>query len=371
MTNQPQANFGPQMQQMNMGRPQQFNPGQFQMGGQQGMPPPNFGGQRGGLPQQFGNQPMGMQPMRGPPPMGGQMGGPPPMGGQMRGPPPMGGQPPMGRPMGGPMGSPVMGGQRTIIDEESSSTTSEEFVPYGGGQEIYRDPVIRSPPLRRESFIQRAAASPPPIRIIGASTGPILPGVRNSYTTSYYDALRRPPYAGGLYQSIVHEDLSRRSLANPPVVVGSVIRPELRQVGVVRSDVLQAPPPPPQAPPMVARTLLIRPVAARLTHNTHFFLKKMNPFIEVLVGPQRYKTAMNKRGGKRPQWNETFTHQLIGNEAEMTVIVWDQHRRRVALVGETRINLSEVLAQGKSSNWYELFWKGKPAGRVLLNLEIA
>ena len=125
-----------------------------------------------------------------------------------------------------------------------------------------------------------------------------------------------------------------------------------------------------QRPPWFGRTLLIRPVAAQLTHNTDFFLMKMDPFIEVVVGPARYKTTVHKNGGKRPQWNETFSHPLLGGESEMSIIVWDQDRKKADLVGETRINLAQVLAHGSSSNWYELFWRGKTAGRVLINMEV-
>lgn len=122
--------------------------------------------------------------------------------------------------------------------------------------------------------------------------------------------------------------------------------------------------------PWAGRTLLIRPVAAQLTHNTDFFLFKMDPFVEIAIGPHRYKTTVHKKGGKRPQWNETFSHELFGNEDDMTIIIWDQDRKKVDLVGETAINLSQVLAQGSSSNWYEVFWRGKTAGRILINLEI-
>lgn len=122
--------------------------------------------------------------------------------------------------------------------------------------------------------------------------------------------------------------------------------------------------------PWMGRTLMIRPVAAQLSHKTDFFLFKMDPFVEIAIGAARYKTTVHKNGGKRPQWNETFTHELYGQEDDMTVIVWDQDKKKVDLVGETRINLGQVLAHGSSSNWYELFWRGKAAGRILLNLEI-
>jgi hypothetical protein len=128
--------------------------------------------------------------------------------------------------------------------------------------------------------------------------------------------------------------------------------------------------PPPMMQPPMARTVLIRPVAARLSHRTDFILFKMDPFVEIAIGPNRYKTTVHKNGGKRPQWNETFTHEMYGNEGDMSVIVWDQDRKKVDLVGETKINLAQVLANGSSSNWYELFWRGKTAGRILINLEL-
>ena len=125
-----------------------------------------------------------------------------------------------------------------------------------------------------------------------------------------------------------------------------------------------------QQPAWVGRTLLIRPVAAQLSHNTDAFFARMDPFVEIIAGPARYKTTVHHNGGKRPQWNETFSHPLTGAENELAIIVWDKDRKKADLVGETRIDLSQVLAHGSSSNWYELFWRGKTAGRILINLEV-
>ena len=125
-----------------------------------------------------------------------------------------------------------------------------------------------------------------------------------------------------------------------------------------------------QLPPWAGRTLLVRPVAAQLTHNTDFFLTKMDPYVEIIAGPNRYRTAVHKNGGKRPQWNETISVPLTGQESDLTAIVWDQDRKKSDLVGETRLNLGMALAHGSSSNWHELFWQGKSAGRILINLDI-
>ena len=215
-------------------------------------------------------------------------------------------------------------------------------------------------------------------------------------------------------QTIVHPPIYHPPIVHPPIVHPAVSLPPMVQhqpvnilppivqstVPIMQSQLMQEPgfieehrervvteefiPAPPQPmihsqmlqqsqmmrPPWFGRTLLIRPVAAQLTHNTDFFLAKMDPFVELILGPNRYKTTIHKNGGKRPQWNETFSHPLIGGDSEMTIIVWDQDRKKADLVGEARINLGQVLAHGSSSNWYELFWRGKSAGRILINMEI-
>lgn len=193
-------------------------------------------------------------------------------------------------------------------------------------------------------------------------------------------------------QTIVHPPIVHPPIVHPPVVHAAERLPPVIHSSVVShhpgpiieehrettttEEFIPAPiihsvvQEPIMRPPWFGRTLLIRPVAAQLTHNTDFFLFKMDPFVEIILGPHRYKTTIHKNGGKRPQWNETFSHPLMGPDSEMTIIVWDQDRKKADLVGESRINLAQVLAHGSSSNWYELFWRGKTAGRILINMEI-
>lgn len=182
---------------------------------------------------------------------------------------------------------------------------------------------------------------------------------------------------------IVHEPIVRTSIVHAPIIQPAPIIQEPlileeHRERTVTEEFIPAPQPAPMIrstlmetrPPWFGRTLLIRPVAAQLTHNTDFFLFRMDPFVELIVGPHRYKTTIHKNGGKRPQWNETFSHPLVTPDSEMSIVVWDQDRRKADLVGEARINLGQVFAHGSSSNWYELFWRGKSAGRILINMEI-
>lgn len=271
--------------------------------------------------------------------------------------------------------------QGQIIEEKTRTTTTEEIIP-GGGYQGYQGlqgccnnsyAVGRSSYVpARTSYIAGGRSS---YIAGGAQRLSYVPETRTSYVpvttqrTSYvpvtsYETKYVPQTTTVLRQSYIQQPTYTSYIA--PVTSG------LHGLGhstVYQSQYIQ-PMYSQQGAPWMGRSLLIRPVAAQLSHRTDFILFKMDPFVEIAIGPHRYKTTVHKNGGKRPQWNETFTHQLCGNEGDMSVIVWDQDRRKVDLVGETRINLNQVLAQGSSSNWYELFWRGKTAGRILINLEI-
>lgn len=209
---------------------------------------------------------------------------------------------------------------------------------------MYNQPMIGQPLIGQPLISQSYMGSPMSQSYVGA------PIIRQSYMGQQA--------APQIIEEHRETTTTEEFIPAPPMMM-------VQQQQIMNSQMMQQ-----QRPPWFGRTLLIRPVAAQLTHNTDFFLLKMDPFVEIVVGPARYKTTVHKNGGKRPQWNETFSHQLFGGESEMAIIVWDQDRRKADLVGETRINLAQVLAHGSSSNWYELFWRGKSAGRVLINMEI-
>jgi hypothetical protein len=213
------------------------------------------------------------------------------------------------------------------------------------GVRPFRDSYRQGPAIIRESY--RAA-----------------PIIRESYVAPLVTSYVSQPI---IRQSVVQQqptivDEHRETTTTEEFIPAQPMMQQVCQSCVMNSQMQQA--------PWFGRTLLIRPVSAQLTHNTDFFLFRMDPFVEIVVGPNRYKTTVHHNGGKRPQWNETFSHPLFGGESEMSIIVWDQDRRKADLVGETRINLAQVLAHGSSSNWYELFWRGKTAGRILINMEI-
>ena len=116
-------------------------------------------------------------------------------------------------------------------------------------------------------------------------------------------------------------------------------------------------------------TLLIKPLSANLTRDTETF-GKMDPLVEIHIGGRSYKTACHNDGGKHPQWQDVFTHVLTG-EQELTFTVMDiDSISKSDVIGEGRVNLGSTYQRYNTSDWYDISYKGKPAGKVLIGLEI-
>jgi len=120
----------------------------------------------------------------------------------------------------------------------------------------------------------------------------------------------------------------------------------------------------------MGRSLLIRPVSAQLSRGTDW-LGRMDPQVEANVGGQIYRSAVAQGMGKTPSWNDTFTHQLRGNENAIQLTIYDIDKaNKNDIVGQTVIPLNDVMMRGASSNWYDLTYNGTPAGRVMVNLQL-
>jgi len=112
-------------------------------------------------------------------------------------------------------------------------------------------------------------------------------------------------------------------------------------------------------------TITFRPIEANLTHNTDI-LTKMNPYCAFVIGEKRINGEICKHGGKHPQWNDVVTLPY-NNESKIMVEVMDKDRlTKDDHIGSFMIDVPELQAQGKSSKWYPLFYKNKPAGEILM-----
>jgi len=112
-------------------------------------------------------------------------------------------------------------------------------------------------------------------------------------------------------------------------------------------------------------SITFRPIEANLTHNTDI-LTKMNPYCAFIIGEKRINGEICKHGGKHPHWNDAVTIPY-NNEPKIMVEVMDKDRiTKDDHIGSFMIDVPELQAQGKSSKWYPLFYKNKPAGEILM-----
>ena len=82
---------------------------------------------------------------------------------------------------------------------------------------------------------------------------------------------------------------------------------------------------------------------------------------------QKYKTQTHKDGGRTPKWSECFSYKLEGKPC-LFIEVWDHEKlthNKLIATGEFNLN---KLSIGNSSQWIELEYNKKYAGKILLEL---
>jgi len=113
-------------------------------------------------------------------------------------------------------------------------------------------------------------------------------------------------------------------------------------------------------------TLSIRPIEARLTHNTRI-LGSMDTYYQVLMGYQSFRSKLCLKGGKNPHWDSVVT--LKKNDESTLYIELKDHRTSSTdkTIGVCQVDLSNV-PQSEKLEWYPLYFDDKPAGELLVNM---
>lgn len=115
--------------------------------------------------------------------------------------------------------------------------------------------------------------------------------------------------------------------------------------------------------------IIIKPITAQLTRNTDFF-KNMDPYVIFTIGNNSVKTSVASRAGKTPSWKDELSIKFT-NEDTLKIEVWDKDMFKYDdLVGSTSMSLNSL--KGKKSkvyDWIDLTYKGKDAGKILLDMD--
>jgi hypothetical protein len=109
---------------------------------------------------------------------------------------------------------------------------------------------------------------------------------------------------------------------------------------------------------MQAGRLTIRPLQAKLLHDTEMF-GKMSPYVKVCIGDQCEKTPYAKKGHMAPTWDADLSFQVLGDEL-ITFECW--HHEKIFkddFIGSGTLSLSSFLSSGRTSfnEWIPLFYK--------------
>ena len=114
--------------------------------------------------------------------------------------------------------------------------------------------------------------------------------------------------------------------------------------------------------------LIIKPVSAQLTYDTEWF-GSMDCFARITVGSNMFRTGVAHDQGKHPNWQDTFTAYVNG-EQSMHVAIFDRDNMTDNdYVGECMVTLMDVYQRGNVSNWYPLRRRDGMAGQVMIMLQ--
>lgn len=121
---------------------------------------------------------------------------------------------------------------------------------------------------------------------------------------------------------------------------------------------------------MTTGTIVIKPLTAQLTRDTDTF-SRMDPYVKVILGTRSVTTTVAKKAGKNPNWTDELTIRRSNNEDIIKIEVWDKDKHtKDDLVGATSVSFSTVEAKKyKLNEWVEVTYKGKSAGKVLLDIQ--
>ncbi|KAG0339570.1 hypothetical protein BG000_001803 [Podila horticola] len=118
--------------------------------------------------------------------------------------------------------------------------------------------------------------------------------------------------------------------------------------------------------------LVIIPIQGKDLPNRERF-GKQDPFILFRLGNVSKRGITDVRGGQRPVWKDDqiniFMYESDAKDAKsLYVTCLDEDPKKNDLIGDCVINLAKVLEQGEHDDWFELSYKGREAGQLLLQL---
>jgi len=114
--------------------------------------------------------------------------------------------------------------------------------------------------------------------------------------------------------------------------------------------------------------LIIRPLSAKLTHDTEHF-GKMDPYVKVILGNEYKETSVAKNQHLNPTWDSELSFRLNNNDVIYFEVYNKETLTKDDLIGSGSLFVSSFIKKGQFSEWLPLVFKDKPAGELLLEIQ--
>ena len=121
--------------------------------------------------------------------------------------------------------------------------------------------------------------------------------------------------------------------------------------------------------PQGMATVTFRPLEGKFVKDKDI-IGKMDPYCKIKIGWHSGKSSVAKSQGTHPVWNDVITLNRKHGEQFARLKVKD--RDRVTLndrLGSVKINLDDIAARGKVTQWFTLTKGDQVTGEVLMDIE--
>jgi hypothetical protein len=118
---------------------------------------------------------------------------------------------------------------------------------------------------------------------------------------------------------------------------------------------------------MLSRNLLIRPISAKLLHDTEF-IGKMSPYLKVTAGTQILKSPACHKGHLTPSWDTELILSLPDMCSAILIELFNKETlSKDDFIGSSRFDLNQLTEQG-FRGWVPLTYAKGDAGTLFLEI---
>jgi len=117
-------------------------------------------------------------------------------------------------------------------------------------------------------------------------------------------------------------------------------------------------------------TIVIKPLKADFENDLKIELAEgVKPYCVATMGDKTIKGPTCQKSGKHPFWKGTF-HFPVHDEKYCFIEIKNNQIASHEVIGVSEIDIKEVNKEGKLTKWYDVYFKKKRAGKILIETSI-